>query len=45
MSSRLERYNKNILSDHVSGIASNAVSFPGVVMSLNNNQSNKTYFC
>ena len=32
-----------ILSAHVSGIANNAVSFSGIVISLNSSESNKTY--
>ena len=32
-----------ILSTHVSGIASNVVSFSGVVINFYNNESNKIY--
>ena len=32
-----------ILSAHISGIANNAVSFCGIVISLNSNESNKIY--
>ena len=37
---KLEWYKVIILSAHVSGIANNAVSFLGVVTSLNNKESN-----
>ena len=32
-----------ILSAHISGIANNTVSFSGIVISLNSNESNKIY--
>ena len=41
---RLEWYSVIILSMHISGIASNAVSFSGVVTILDNNESNSIYF-
>ena len=33
-----------ILSTHISGIANSAISFSGVVTSLNNKESNRTKF-
>ena len=41
---KLEWYKAIILSAHVSEIANNAVSFLGVVISLNNKESNNIYF-
>ena len=41
---KLEWYNIIMLSAHVSGIANSAVSFLGVVTSLNNNESSSIYF-
>ena len=32
-----------ILSAHISGIASNVVSFSGIVISLNSSESSRTY--
>ena len=40
----LELHNIIILLAQVSGIANSAVSFLGVVISLNNKESNKIYF-
>ena len=41
---RLERYSVIILLAHISGIANSAVSFSGVVISLNNKESSSIYF-
>ena len=40
---RLEWYSVKIVSAHTSGMASNAISFSGVVTILNNNESNNIY--
>ena len=42
---KLEWYKIIILLTHISGIASNAVSFSGIITNLNSNESNSVYLC
>ena len=41
---KFEWYKVIILSAHISGIANNVVSLPGIVVNLNNNEFNIIYF-
>ena len=41
---KFEWYKVIILSAHISGIANNAVSLPGIVVNLNSKESNIIYF-